>query len=179
MNEINKNWYDDVSDEKIKQLQNNKTVFGLLDTEDRNILVKAAGQDLVEHYTLLDWRLKLSCDLISSSCYRIKPDFKKPEPEKQKGRWEYYNIFKDFFSAHNYAFRRKSSEWKIHYAFSMIGFGGIEFKENPGRWYMYLPLITQNIAQNIGLTSPYCAESEQSYKPATPLRVRFWVEGEE
>lgn len=61
-------------------------------------------------------------------------------------------------------------DYDLERAFSMVGFGGIQFEEST-QWFMG-PMF----ADPIGYTNILSTEDLTS-KPAVPKRVRFWVEG--
>lgn len=95
-----------------------------------------------------------------------------------KGRWEYYDVTE----YHNsmlcerkyYGISMWNQGWTtLINAASLVGFGGIEFEERPNQWFMSLQLIEYGLRNRF---LDFCGDIR--VKPATPKRVRFWVEEE-
>lgn len=99
----------------------------------------------------------------------------KPEPKKE-GHWECIDIEIWHNMIHGYAvgeyrFMRGGIGFHLFEAYSMVGFGGIEFEECPNCWFMGLGLLHGD-----GIEHMQYDVREEKVKPATPKRVRFWVE---
>jgi hypothetical protein len=93
-----------------------------------------------------------------------------PEPEKKQGRWEYCDVIPgEYISEKSWDFIRHKNTFGLAVAFFMRGFGGIEFKEQQGRFWDVLMGVDKD-GYLVVLSSEYCIY------PATPHRVRFWVE---
>lgn len=175
---MKKSWYDDLDDEQINQLKNNWSVFCMLTPWAEMAFRLMPKQD--RQVLTLDGRwIGSSCDFDQpGQVYRLHPDWQRPEPEK-KGHWEECDVrtgpkpdpgFVDFGEPcfPTYWFSRQvvdeSSprmqrfvDYDLHQAFSMVGFGGIQFKE-----------LSDEFFYECGL--------EEKGKPRTPAKVRFWVE---
>lgn len=185
-----KNWWDNLSDEQITMLKLNKLPlcyspkpiidsFGLIPSEDLEML------NLIGN-----WRKCVFSGLSGGACYRLRPDWTRPgrqveyapygakeiwdgaDPAKKNGHWEYCEIevrhYKTCgYETSEYCFERENTGFKLYEAFSMVGFGGIEFEEDPGNWFYYL-VAKRNILA-------LCTADEKD-KPGTPSGVRFWVQ---
>jgi len=95
---------------------------------------------------------------------------KKAEPE---GEWEICDVTRDTDCSGVlcWCFKRAASgkrRWGIEWCVGMVGFGGIEYKEAHGDWYVGAGLFFKED----GL--PLSFICQPGMRPATPKRVRFW-----
>jgi len=121
---------------------------------------------------------------------RLRQFWQLPEPEPKQGHWEECEIktgarpssdYIPFKLLHDYYwFSRQAKSvdgirrfvaYDLHQAFSMVGFGGIQFEEVTGYWYTGL-----RFRSNDGLIE-IASDAILNHKPAIPKEVRFWVEG--
>lgn len=97
------------------------------------------------------------------------------KPKKQ-GHWEECEVIITGDKPYGYFFYRYKVKdiplrFNLHDAFSMVGFGGIQFEEWPNYWYPNFLFVNKDgIAQD-------GTDAVLNNKPATPAKVRFWVEG--
>ena len=150
------NWYDNLSDEQIQQLKDNEYPFGLYGNGWMRDVFEAMPYADREYFGEYRWKSDGSDMFMEVWVYRLRRDWQRPKPE-MVGRWEYLEV--DVINNRNWLVRHLYSTRALSETMGMIGFGGIEFKEWPGVWYMH-PML--DIEAGI---------------PATPVRVRMWVEG--
>jgi hypothetical protein len=98
-----------------------------------------------------------------------KEEEKKEERLTSIAEWHYYEVFK---VGTFYYFTIDNTNFNLQEIFGIVGFGGFEFKEIPGRWFMNLVY-----KKNEDYLLRCDGESKDRAMPATPSRVRFWVEG--
>lgn len=162
-----KNWWDGITEANIQILKDNKTPLGLMPEHSRGVF-DSIERSLIQYYCNGVWR-QMTDYIPFSLCYayRLNPNWQKPEPKKEEGHWEYFDILEENM---NYFFHNEDNDWKLHKAFSMVGFGGIEFEECSNCWFMGLGLLHGDGIEHM----QYDVRGEE-VKPATPKRVRFWM----
>ncbi len=176
-------WHTELSDEQIEEMKTNSRPFGLIDKWMQTAFHGAAKDPTIKLYYFegTEWQDHCLWTITNYYCaYRLRPDWKRPEKEpKEQGRWEYHDI-KRHYSPYNDAYwgiGRGEGGWDtLSSAINcVVGFGGIEFAEVPGHWYMFLGLLSES--GNGIVNADYYGMGSPRYKPATPSRCRFWIEG--
>lgn len=153
------NWYDDVDDTTINILKGNFRPLALCTENIRHLFYNIPTEELLQLNK--DGEFRVICgDFRISDTLRLWDGWQRPEPEKES-HWEECEIITSGWGRDEYA-NRYLFEFHNHYfnleeAFAIVGFGGIQFKEWPGDWYVTL-------------------QSNIDDSPATPIKVRFWVE---
>lgn len=166
-------WHEGLSDEQIQQLKDNERCVQLIPAWMRMVFETMPFEDR-EYVYGSGWIADQDKYFVSSWTYRLRPDWKRPEKEKpkEKGKGEYATVAKSI-DGERYCFALASGVYELCKAFSTVGFGGIEFEELPGEWHMGLRLF----GERHGIVSvDYFGMGSPRLKPATPKRVRFWVE---
>ena len=78
---MKKNWYDDLTDEQIDKLKNNKIPFGLLSDEERE-LFERVNYTLLEFYYASHWNPMGNRETFGISfAYRLKPTWERPQSQ--------------------------------------------------------------------------------------------------
>lgn len=173
-------WWKELNDEQIMRLKDNYMpammltpwaweAFKSMEKENRQTLLSDGR-----------WVGHCSTSIIPGEIHRLRQDWQRPETKwsailedakkkvYQQGHWkerEIYNI------GETYKFELHGSSFFLENAFSMVGFGGIQF-EDEGGWFFYL-------MSDWGLDQ-YSTDGhlyDEPGKPAVPKKVRFWVEG--
>lgn len=159
-------WYDDLSDETINRLKQLCYVYEDLDTKTQQILCSIPLDDLWFRDMYGRWGVVQSVEGDGGLCrgltYRLRLGWQRPE-KKTQGNWEECEIKIRHIGSEGgwYFFQCRKGTFDLVNAFSMVGFGGIQFEgDNPSYYY--------------GFGDCYSGDRQ---KPATPKRVRFWVEG--
>lgn len=178
-----------------------KTFQKLSGIDERGSLLMFDGEEWTEFPVVIDMSFW-------ENTFRLRPDWKRPRPvkacircggeldapfdredketwicrgcqkPKEQGRWEYCEVsLSDRLGGGRYYGVFNHDGWQsLSDAFSSVGFGGIEFEEAPGHWHMSLQMVAHDgdfqTSSRIENVTGYCL------KPATPKRVRFWIEGE-
>lgn len=169
-------WHEGLTDEHIEQLKNNERPLGLCPCWMRVALIDMPNSDLQVYFN--GWKRKPETLCIVERLdrtYRLRPDWNRPEKTKQ-GRWEYCEVFvtptEIGFTRQgmSYHFMCDEIEFGLAARENIVGFGGIEFKEEPGKFYGEIMGVNAS-GETVYLDSLDCV------RPATPNRVRFFVEG--
>jgi hypothetical protein len=163
-------WYDELGELIIELLKENTTPFGLRTEWEkdrfREIFKEEPASLQVYFGATNNWGTMDSDDLYleGDRTYRLNPDWTRPEKaEKKEGHWEYCEVYID---AGTYRFTRSDGvDFLLHFALNVPGFGGIEFAERPDIWCCGLMLGVEGAKADV-----------KDARPATPKRVRFWVE---
>lgn len=170
-------WYDDLGELTIKMLKENATPFGLCPEWKQEVFYAMHAEDIgvLQVYKSSSGWIPYDRAFgfpMKSSTYRLNPNWKRPEekPEKKEGHWEYCEVYID---AGTYRFALSNGvDHYLFFAFNLSGFGGIEFAERPGEWHTKLMLWNDG-----GDYLSSAVRADKDTRPATPKRVRFWVEG--
>jgi hypothetical protein len=180
-----KNWYDDLTDEQIQQLKDNKMPLGLCPDWMQQAFRKAVeegghlkffasrgwasnggGQEGEITYLLNHYSLSL----------RLAPDWQRPEAEKKEEKWEYFDVLKGCGDYAQWEVTFGKRDWRgpvtltLIGAMGVVGFDGIEFEERPNEWCMHLLHIVQSFGGSSSWT--ISAHDSADSRPATPKRIR-------
>ena len=174
-------WHDKIEADQIIWLKENAIPFGLCTEWKREALHSIHAEDIgvLQVYDSPSGWMPFPNDRAfgaKAATYRLNPDWKRPEekPEKKEGHWEYCEVKTDA-SDDVYSFSYKDLTWTLNYAQSFVGFGGIEFEEKPDIWccsLMHWTSALQLLATGVEVVT----DEGKGARPATPKRVRFWVE---
>ena len=154
-------WWNGLSDKTIDRLKQHVYVFEDLDTVTEGILNNIPLDDLIFRDMYGRWGKVGSGRLCRGLTYRLRPDWYRPTPEtKQAPFWEECEIQIRHLGDGGgwYFFQCRKGTFDLVNAFSMVGFGGIKYKEVQ-QWYGYL-------------NTPSWDDGK---KPVIPIKVRFWV----
>lgn len=155
MSETKRHWSDGVSDEKIAYLKNTGVAFMYHASSVRKIIqeAKAAGDAVFidEHGCERIGTLSLSVQY-HGLAYRIRPDFKRPEPPPE---WIECDVYATDHRGPYWHFVDHSGVRRvIGNAPGMIGFGGVQFECSSDWWSQ-------------------TALTDSDDKPYRPTQVRF------
>ena len=173
-------WYDKLDEFEIKMLKENMTPFGLCPERKREMFYAIHADDIsvLQMYdSSFGWILynRAFGFPMKAANYRLDPDWQRPEPEKKEGHWEYCEVKRDYDSNSNlnlYSFSYRKNRRGLYSAQTLVGFGGFEFEEKPGEWHW--SLMGWNVIHEAMQASAW--REMDTVIPATPKRVRFWVE---
>lgn len=174
-------WYDELLEYQFDWLRNNKTPFGLCNEWKQAVFreMQKEKEKGMQSYYPDYW---VDCGewgaIYKGSTYRLNPDWRRPEeqpeqPEKKEGRWEYCEVYND---AGAYRFTLSNGvDHYLFFAFNLSGFGGIEFEEKPDIWCCGL-MLWVSAFQLLAAGVEGAKADVKDARPATPKRVRFWVD---
>lgn len=167
-------WWDGLTDLQISVLKSNERPLGLCPswfTEAFKGMLTGEGLDreLEQWGWNTQWRYAEKEQIRMANVYRLRPDWQRPA--EKKGGWEYSEVTDLNSGISRWIFDRGVGRYHLHESFSMVGFGGIEFQEWPGRWF-----CVPQIVDDDGEWVAWGGSSDYTSKPATPKRCRFWRE---
>lgn len=158
------NWYDQLTESQETWFKNLQCPFGLLTANEQ----KRFGPvpiELIQHWNGHDWLKVPSREnhFYPEYAYRLDPNWQRPP----KGHWEYCEVEIRHdrvcdYETSEYWFEREGCGFPLEIAMRHVGFDGFQFEHIDG-WHMTLMFAEDWI-------------DAENRKPATPKRVRFWVE---
>jgi hypothetical protein len=167
------NWWDGMGGNDEQVLKENIVPFKFLPIDLQQLLREMPAADREWLDSNGDWLIDTQREIYDGITYRLRPDWKRPEPEEDKGWVRYEVLFCQQSRAHYHICN--GVKFEIGLSRRHVDFLGIEYAERPGFICMSLMVYWKDEDAEGGdfLMDGWHVEQAEKVRPATPKYIYF------